>query len=67
MRKKEFDLHCLFKETLKFLQQINVKKCPSSIRYWDLNPQPSEHESPPLTTRPGLPPTRISYITENLF
>ena len=28
----------------------------SSIRCWDLNPQPSEHESPPITTRPGLPP-----------
>ena len=48
----------LFKQTLQFLQQMNVKKCPSSIRRWDLNPQPFEHESPPITTRPGLPPTR---------
>ena len=32
-----------------------VIKCPSSIRYQDLNPQPLEHESPPKTTRPGLP------------
>ena len=30
-------------------------KRPSSIQCWDLNPRPSEHESPPLTTRPGLP------------
>ena len=30
--------------------------CPSSIRRWDSNPWPSEHESPPITTRPGLPP-----------
>ena len=45
----------LFKTTLQFLQQINLKKCPSSIWCWDLNPQPSEHESPPRTTRPGLP------------
>ena len=22
------------------LQQINVKKCPSSIRHWDSNPRP---------------------------
>ena len=37
------------------LQQINVKKCPSSMRHWDSNPRPSERESPPITTRPGLP------------
>ena len=46
----------LFKQTIQFLQQINVKKCPSSIWCWDSNPRPSEHESPPITTRPGLPP-----------
>ena len=47
---------CLFKQTLQFLQQINVKKCPSSIQCWDLNQQTLEHESPPITTRPGPPP-----------
>ena len=31
--------------------------CQSSIRRWDSNPQPSLHESPPITTRPGLPPS----------
>ena len=46
----------LFKQTLQILQQINVKKCPSRIRSWDLNSQPSANESPPITTRPGLPP-----------
>ena len=40
----------LFKQTLQFLQQINVKKCLSSIQCWDLNPPPSEHEPPPITT-----------------
>ena len=30
-------------------------KCQSSIRCWDSNPWPSGHESPPITTRPGLP------------
>ena len=44
----------LFKHTLQFLQQINVKKCPSSIRYQVSNPQPFGCESPPITTRPGL-------------
>ena len=38
------------------LQQINMKKCPFSLRRWDSNPQPLECESPPITTRPGLPP-----------
>ena len=37
------------------VQQMKVKKCPSSIRHWDSNPRPSECESPPITTRPGLP------------
>ena len=36
----------------KFLQQIYVKKCPSSLLYQDSNPRPSEHASPPITTRP---------------
>ena len=46
----------LFKQTLQFLQQIYVKKCPSSIRCRDSNPRPLEHEFLPKTTRPGLPP-----------
>ena len=46
----------LFKQTIQFLLQINVKKCPSSIRRWDSNPRPFKHESSPVTTRPGLPP-----------
>ena len=50
----------LFKQTLQLLQQINVKKCPSSIRHRDSNSQPSDYESPPLTTRPKLPP-KIRY------
>ena len=30
--------------------------CPSSIWRQFSNSQPSDYESPPLTTRPGLPP-----------
>ena len=44
----------LSKCTSQILQQINVKKCPSSIRCWDSNPRPLKHESPPITSRPGL-------------
>ena len=38
----------------KFTTNIS-EKCPSSIRCRDSNPWPPEHESPPITTRPGLP------------
>ena len=45
----------LFKQTLLFLQQIYVNFLwPSSIRRWDSNPWPSEHNYPPITTIPGL-------------
>ena len=44
----------LFKHTLHFLQQIKVKKCPSRIQCRDSNSWPLEHESPPITTRPGF-------------
>ena len=43
----------LSKHTIQFLQQINVKKCPSSIWCWDSNSWPLEHESHLITTRPG--------------
>ena len=46
--------HLFHKQTIKFLQQINVKKCPSSIWCWDWNRQPWHNESHPITTRPGL-------------
>ena len=42
-----------FKQTLQFLQQINLKKCPYSIQSRDSNSQPADYKSPPLITRPG--------------
>ena len=42
-----------------------MKRCPSSIRCRDLNPRPSECESLPITTRPGLPPL-LTYLTVEL-
>ena len=45
----------IFKQTLQSYNNI-CEKCPSSIRYRDSNPRPLEVESPPITTRPGLPP-----------
>ena len=60
-----FSLFRLFKQSVQFLQQIYVKKCPSNIRSWDANPQPSVHESPPKATRPGLPPNNV-HLYSNL-
>ena len=37
-----------------FTTNRNVKKCPTCIQCWVSNSQPLEHESPPITTRPGL-------------
>ena len=38
------------------------EKCSSSIRHWDSNPRPLEHESPPITIRPGLPPQTGHFL-----
>ena len=43
-----------------------MNKCPSSIRCRDSNPRPFKHESPPITTRPGLPPFGV-IIERNFF
>ena len=59
-------LFCLFSSI-----QINIftifttnicEKCPSSIHCWDLNSPLSVHDSPQMTTRPGLPPICFSIL-----
>ena len=42
--------------TIFTTNQCEKMSSPSSIRRRDSNPWPFESESPPLTTRPGLPP-----------
>ena len=37
--------------------------CPSSIRCRDSNSQPLVHESPHITTRPGLPPDWATFYS----
>ena len=37
------------------ITNFTTNYCPSSIRCRDSNPRPLEHESPPISTRPGLP------------
>ena len=49
--------------SLQFLQQIYVKNCHSSIWCQDLNPRPSERESLPISTRPGLPPQKDLFFS----
>ena len=58
-----------FQTNITFLQQIYVKKFPSSIWCWDLNPQSSEHESSSIATRPELPPNfkKCLNMKEPLF
>ena len=38
-----------------------------SIRCWDLNPRPSEHESSTITTRLGLPPCLHVFYSKYIF
>ena len=42
------------------------EKCPSSIRCRDWNPRPLGIESPPVTTRPGLPTTANTFYRSYL-
>ena len=54
--------------TIFTTNQCEKMSCPSSIRRRDSNPRPLDHESPPITTRSGLPPNMAIYLTLcNLF
>ena len=44
-----------------FTNQWEKMSCPFSILCQDLNPRPLERESPPIATRPGLPPTLMAF------
>ena len=43
------------------MQQTNVKHDPSRMHGWDSNTQPFEYQSPPITTRPWLPPLGTNF------
>ena len=45
-----------FQTRITIFTTNKCKECPSSIRCWDLNSRPLEHESPLITTRPGFLP-----------
>ena len=51
-----FNLCLLFQTNITILTTNIWEKCPTSIWCQDLNPQPPGHETPPITTGPGLSP-----------
>ena len=51
-----FHLFLSYQTHITIFTVNKCEKCPSSIRCWDSNSRPLEHESPPITTTPGLPP-----------
>ena len=73
--KKNWANHGLFFVFFRSFQTNNTnlttnqcEKCrPSSIMHWDSNPRPSECESPPITTWPGLPPIFFIFYSEELL
>ena len=62
-----FHLFSSFQTNIPILTTKYVKKCyvHQVYVYRHSNPQPLEHESPPITTRPGLPPNTfiVSIVT----
>ena len=47
--------------TIFTINKCEKMSCPSTI-WRNSNPRSSEHESPPITTRPGLPPYLITLL-----
>ena len=45
--------------TIFITNQSEKISCTSRLPSWDSNPRPPEHESSPITTRPGLPPYKV--------
>ena len=58
-----FHLFSSFQTYITIFQQKNLKKCPFSIRCHDSNSWPLEHESPLITTRPGVPPVSMLLLS----
>ena len=53
-----FRLFSSFRTNITIVMTNKCEKWLSSKWHWDSNPQPSEHDSHPITTRPGLPPVK---------
>ena len=57
-----FHLFSSFQTNITIFITNICEKCPSSIWSWDSNPQPSGHESPLITTRPGFLPNKTLLL-----
>ena len=52
--------------TIFTTNQCEKMSCPSIILCQDLNPQPSVHEPPPITTIPGLLPSFLAILSTQI-
>ena len=62
-----FRLFSSFRINITIFTTNQCEKCLSSLRCWDSNPLPLEYESPPITTRPGLPPFELPFQMLTIF
>ena len=56
----------LFRTHYKFYNKYVCEKCPSILQCQDSNSRPLEQESPPMTTRLGLPPIDEQLVNRPL-
>ena len=61
-----FHLFSSFQTNITILTTNKCEKCSSSIWRWNSNSQPSDYESPPITTRPGLLPNVSLFRDERV-
>ena len=54
-----FRIFLFFQTHITIFATNKCEKFPSRIHCRDLNLRPLEHDSPPITTRPGLPPILV--------
>ena len=57
-----FNLYSYFQTNMTIFTTNVCEKCPSSIRFWYLNPRSWKHESPPITTRHGSRPDKWTIL-----
>ena len=62
-----FQFNFVFSNKHYNFYNTKYEKCPFNILCWYLNLQPSEHESPLITTRQGLPPSNLKYLLTKMI
>ena len=62
-----FHLFSSFQTQITIFISNKCEKCPSIMWCQDSNSQLLAHESPPITTRPGLPPILLDLHFNNLL